>query len=70
MKMYGVSGIAQPFQMEVSHQPHALTLYTWGKSPWYPLYRRLRGPQSWSKCCEEEKNLLSILGIEPELIIP
>jgi hypothetical protein len=28
-------------------QCHALaTLYPWGKEPWYPLYRRLGGPQS------------------------
>jgi hypothetical protein len=27
------------------------------KSPWYPLDRRLGGPQSWSGCCGEKKNL-------------
>jgi hypothetical protein len=31
----------------VSSQPHsAATLYPRGKEPWYPLYRRLGGPQS------------------------
>jgi hypothetical protein len=32
-------------------------LYPWGKSPLYPLDRRLGGPQSWSGCYGEEKNL-------------
>jgi len=27
-----------------------------GKSPWYPLDRRLGGPQSQSRCSGEEKN--------------
>jgi len=32
------------------------TLYTQGKSPWYPLDRRLDGPQSHSERGGEEKN--------------
>jgi len=32
------------------------TLYSQGKSPWYPLYRRLGGPQSRSGSGGEEKN--------------
>jgi hypothetical protein len=32
-------------------------LYPQGKSPWYPLDRRPGGPQSWSGCGGEEKNL-------------
>jgi hypothetical protein len=31
-------------------------LYPQGKSPWYPLDRRLGGPQSRSGCGGEEKN--------------
>jgi hypothetical protein len=32
----------------VSGQCHApAALYPWGKDPWYPLDRRLDGPQSW-----------------------
>jgi hypothetical protein len=32
-------------------------LYPWGNCPRYRLDRRLGGPQSWSGCCGEEKNL-------------
>jgi hypothetical protein len=32
-------------------------LYPCGKSPWYALYRRLGGPQSWSGRYGEDKNL-------------
>jgi hypothetical protein len=35
-----------------------------GKSPQYPLDRRLAGPQSPSGCCEAERNLLPLPGIE------
>jgi hypothetical protein len=47
--------------MEVSRQ-----LYTQGKSPWYPLDRRLGGPQSCSGRGGEEKNSQSSPGMEPE----
>jgi hypothetical protein len=40
-------------------------LYSQGKSPWYPLDRRLGGPQSRSGCCGEEKNSQPPPGIEP-----
>jgi hypothetical protein len=40
-------------------------LYPQGKSPWYPLDRRLRGPQSRSGRGGEEKNFQSPPGIEP-----
>jgi hypothetical protein len=33
-----------------------LSLYPWGKRPWSPMERRLRGPQSWSGCSGEGKN--------------
>jgi hypothetical protein len=38
--------------------------YSRGKSPHYPLNRRLGGTQSRSWHCEEEKNVLSLPGIE------
>jgi hypothetical protein len=38
----------------------------WGNSPWYPLYRRLGGPQA--RCYDEERNLLSVLGINPQFL--
>jgi hypothetical protein len=41
-------------------------LYPRGKSPRYPLDRRLGGPQSLPGCCEEKKNL-ALPGIEPGL---
>jgi hypothetical protein len=37
-----------------------------GKSPWYPLDRRLRGPQSRSGCGGLEKNSQLPPGIEPQ----
>jgi len=33
-----------------------------GKLGWYPFNRRLGGPQSWSGCFNEEKNLLPLPG--------
>jgi hypothetical protein len=40
-------------------------LYPQGKSPWYPLDKRLGGPQSRSGCDGEEKNSQPPPGIEP-----
>jgi hypothetical protein len=40
-------------------------LYPQGKSPWYPLDRRLRGPQSRSGRGGEEKNSQPLPQIEP-----
>jgi hypothetical protein len=42
--------------MEVSGQLHAPAALPPGKSPWYPLDRRLGGPQSRSGYGGEEKN--------------
>jgi hypothetical protein len=39
----------------VSFKPRPL--YPRGKRPWYPLDRKLGGPQSWSGQCGEEKIL-------------
>jgi hypothetical protein len=41
------------------------SLYPQGKNPWYPLNRRLGGPQSRSGHGGEEKNSQSPPGIEP-----
>jgi len=37
-------------------------LYTQGESPWYPLDRRLGGPQSCSRRNGEEKNSQPLAG--------
>jgi len=39
-------------------------LFPQGKRPWYPLYRRLDGPQSRSGRGGEEKNSKPTTGIE------
>jgi hypothetical protein len=44
--------------------------YVWGKSPQYPMERRLGGPHSQSGCFGEEKNLLPLLAIESQLSSP
>jgi hypothetical protein len=41
-----------------------LPLYSWGNSLRYALYGRLGESQSRSRRCVEEKNLLSLRGIE------
>jgi hypothetical protein len=53
--------------MEVSGLFHALAALPQGKSPWYPMDRKLGGPQSQSRHGGEEKNSQSLLG--PELLI-
>jgi len=42
----------------VSGQLHAPAVLPHGKSPWYPLARRLGGPQRWFGHGREEKNSL------------
>jgi hypothetical protein len=44
--------------------------YPKGRSPWYPLCRRLGGPQSRSGCSGEGKNPQSLPGLEPPIIQP
>jgi hypothetical protein len=56
--------------MEVSGQPHAPADSPPRKSPWYPLDRRLGGPQSPSGRGGEEKNSHSLSGLEPLIIQP
>jgi len=50
--------------MDVSGQLHARPIYSQGKSPWYPLVRRLGGPQNRFGHGGEEKNFQSPPGIE------
>jgi hypothetical protein len=49
--------------MLVSCQLHTPAALPRGKSPRYPLDRRLGGPQSWSGRCDEKN--LALPGIEP-----
>jgi hypothetical protein len=51
--------------MEVSGQLHAPAALLQVKSPWYPLDRRLGGPQSRSGRGVEEKDSKSPPGFEP-----
>jgi hypothetical protein len=55
--------------MEVNGQLHAPTALPLGKSPRYPLDRKLSGPRSRSELYGEEKNLASAgngtLAIKP-----
>jgi hypothetical protein len=61
MKAYWGSGSMAPFIlslrhcMEVSGQLHASAALPQGKSPWYPLNRRVGGPQSRSGRGVEER---------------
>jgi hypothetical protein len=56
--------------MEVSGQLHASAALSQGKSPWYPLDRRLGGPQSRSGSHGEEQDSKSLVGLEPQNIQP
>jgi hypothetical protein len=55
--------------MEVSGHLHARPLYPQGKSPWYPLDRRLGGPQSWSGR-GDKKNFQPLPVLELPIIKP
>jgi hypothetical protein len=71
MKMYWGSGGIAPHILDLDtrwRQVVSFTLrplYLQGKSPWYPLDRRLGVPQSHSGHGGEEKNSQPLLGIEP-----
>jgi hypothetical protein len=56
--------------MDVSGQLHAPAALPQGKSPWYPLDRKLGGPQSWSGHNGEEKNSDPLPGLESPIIQP
>jgi hypothetical protein len=66
MKTYWGSGGIAPLilDLEVSDQLHAPAALPQGKSPWYPLDRRLGGPQSRSGRGGEEKNSQPPQGVE------
>jgi hypothetical protein len=53
-----------------SGQLHAPAALPTGKSSWYPLDRRLGGPQSRSGRGGEEKNSQPLPGLEPPIIQP
>jgi len=44
--------------------------YTHGKSPWYPLERRMGGPESRSGQGGQEKNFQPLPVLEPPIIQP
>jgi hypothetical protein len=56
--------------MEISGQLHAPAALLPGKSPWYPLDRRLGGPQNQFGQGGEEKNSQPLPGFEPPIIQP
>jgi hypothetical protein len=56
--------------MEMSDQLHAPAALLQGKSPRYPLDRRLTGPQSHYGRGGEEKNSQLLPGLEPPIIQP
>jgi hypothetical protein len=51
--------------MEVSGQLHTPAALPPGKGPWYPMDRRLGGPQNRSGRGGEEQNSRTPPGIEP-----
>jgi hypothetical protein len=56
--------------VEVSGQLHVPAALPQAKSSWYPLDRRLRGPQSRSGRGGDEENSRPLLGIERPIIKP
>jgi hypothetical protein len=56
------------FRRVVSFTPRPI--YPQGKSPWYPLERRLHGSQSRYGRGGEEKNSHPLPGLEPPIIQP
>jgi hypothetical protein len=67
MKAYSKSGSIGGGEWSVSHP---LPLYSQIKRPWYPLDRRLGGPQSRSERKGEERNSQPLPGLEPAIIQP
>jgi hypothetical protein len=56
--------------MKVSGQLHEPAALLQGKCPWYPLDRRLSGPQRQSGRGGEEKNSQFLPDLEPPIIQP
>jgi hypothetical protein len=54
--------------MEVSGQLHAQAILPQGKRPWYPLDRKVGGPQSRCERGDEEKNSQLLPVFEPPII--
>jgi hypothetical protein len=44
-------------------QYHTSAALHWGMKLWYPLNRKLCGPQSWSGCFRKEQNFFPVLKI-------
>jgi hypothetical protein len=51
--------------MDISGNLQALLALLLGNKPWYPLNRKVGGPQSQSEYFDEQKKLLILEGIEP-----
>jgi len=60
--LHAFFGLGTRWRWVISFTPRPL--YRQGKSPWYPLYRRLGGPQSRSEFGGEEKNSKTLSGLE------
>jgi hypothetical protein len=56
--------------MEMSGEFRALPALPQVKGPWYPLDRKLGGPQSRSGRFDEEKNSQPLPGLEPLIVQP
>jgi hypothetical protein len=76
MKAYWGSGGITPCILDFDNRRRRVVsftrrpLYTQGKSPWYPLDRKLGGPQSRSGRGGEEKNSQPLPGLEPPIVQP
>jgi len=76
MKAYCGSGGIEPSILDLSIRWRCVVsftpqpLYSQGKSPWYPLERRLGGPQSQSGHSGAEKNYQLLLGLKSLIIQP
>jgi hypothetical protein len=68
MKAYWGSGSVVPYILDLGTRWKLVVnftprpLYPPGKSPWYPLYRRLGGPQSRSGHCAKYLNLNKLVS--------
>jgi hypothetical protein len=56
--------------MEVSGQPSRFGRFTPGNEPWFPLSRRLGGPQIRSEPSGEQKNLLRLPAFQTRTLQP
>jgi hypothetical protein len=76
MKAYWGSGCIAPRNLDLGTRRWRVVifkhgpLYPQGKSPYYPLYRRLGGPQNRSGCGGEEKISQPLPRLEPPIIQP